>query len=213
MFNKKELRDLLLVALVISLVITLSTTIGNFGKILLYSFLGILIVLFINSIGKKIMAYHYESGIEIKLWEFQRYGLKPWMHLAKPFPLGLILPILFSALTLGHFYWMGTLVFDASGKIYKAARRHGLYKFSEITENQIGNIAIAGILANLFMAFVFYLINQPTLSRLSIYYASFQIIPLGNLDGSKIFFGNGIVKWGAIVALCIIGLGYAFLLI
>jgi len=40
-----------------------------------------------------------------------------------------------------------------------------------------------------------------------VYYAFFNILPLSDLDGNKIFFGN-LVLWSFIAALVLIGMGY-----
>ena len=81
-----------------------------------------------------------------------------------------------------------------------------------MTEYHIGVIAGWGILANLFFALIGYLIGFTEFARLNIYFAFFNIIPLSNLDGNKIFFGS-FIFWSFLAILTIIGLGYAFFLI
>jgi len=124
----------------------------------------------------------------------------------------MFLPIITSLVTLGNFVWMGSLVFDVKPEIHRAAKRHGLYSYSEMTEEHIGWIAAAGIAANLIFAVVGYLIGFSELARISIYFAFFNMLPLSDLDGNKIFFGSRIL-WSFLAALVLIGVGYALLLI
>jgi len=55
----------------------------------------------------------------------------------------------------------------------------------EITEFQIGLIAAAGITLNLIFGVIGYLAGWPLFTKLSIWYAFFNILPLSNLDGKN----------------------------
>jgi len=104
------------------------------------------------------------------------------------------------------------MVFDVKPKVYRAAKRHGLYSYSEMTEAHIGLIAAAGVLTNLFLAVISYFLGFETFSRINIYFAFFNMLPISDLDGNKIFFGN-LVLWSFLAVLAIIGLGYAIFLV
>jgi Zn-dependent protease len=113
------------------------------------------------------------------------------------------------------FTWMASLVFDVKAKAYHAAKRHGMYSFSEMTEEHIGKIAAAGIFANLFLAVLFYLIGGDfgtLFAKLNIWFVFFNMIPLSDLDGNKIFFGN-IILWSFLAVITLIGLAATFLLV
>ncbi|MBL7059296.1 hypothetical protein ISS08_02490, partial [Candidatus Pacearchaeota archaeon] len=101
---------------------------------------------------------------------------------------------------------------DVKAKVYRAAKRHGLYSFSEMTEYHLGLIAASGIFINLILAIIGYVIGFPLFAKLNIYYALFNMIPISDLDGNKIFFGS-LVLWSFLAALTLIGLGYALFLI
>ena len=81
-----------------------------------------------------------------------------------------------------------------------------------MTEEHIGLIAASGIFANLFLGIIGYLIGFPLFAKLSIWFAFFNMIPISNLDGNKIFFGN-LVLWSFLAIITLIGLGYTFLLV
>jgi Zn-dependent protease len=207
MFTKREIISVLIVAIILGVCLS---SLQSLNKIIFYSLL-VLAVIAINIIAKKIRAYYLETEIEHTTWTIQRFGFKPWRKFPRPLQAGLFLPLLFWAITRGAFIWMASLVFDVKGKVYKAARRHGLYKFSEVSEEEIGSIAATGVLANLLFAFIGYLAGWPEFARLNIFYAVFHIIPLSNLDGNKIFFAK-FEFWCAIAAITLIALLYAILL-
>jgi len=182
MLNKKEITAILITSLILGFVLTLIET----TKLFLYSSLTILIILLINISTKKITSFYLDSEIEVSLWEIKRYGIKPRQKLKRPFPAGAFIPIISKIIFVpfNNFVWMASLVFDAKPKIYRAARRHGLYSFSEITE----------------------------FAKLNIYFAFFNLIPISNLDGNKIFFGNTVL-WSFLATITLIALGYVFFLI
>ena len=206
MLEKKEIGTLLLVTLVLAITISFLKI-----DILLGVLLAVFLVLTLNVAAKKIAAFYVESEIEIKPWQMERYGYKRHQYFRKPFPIGVFLPIIVSLVSLGNLFWMASMVFDVKPKIYRAAKRHGLYSFSEMTEYHIGLIAAAGVFVNLIASVIAYFLGFPTFARLSIYYAFFSMLPLSDLDGNKIFFGN-IVLWSFLATLVLIGLGYAFFL-
>ena len=118
-------------------------------------------------------------------------------------------------LSVGYVKWLAALVFDVTPKPYRAAKRHGLYRFSEMTESHIGLIAASGILANLFFAVVGYLIGTPepmNFVSLSVFYALFNMLPISDLDGNKIFFGS-IELWGFLASLVLIAVALVFLVV
>ncbi len=208
MLNKKEIISILVIALILAFTISLIET----TKIFFYSLVAIFFVITINIFSKKVASFYLDSEIEIKLWEIKRYGFKAHKYFKKPFPAGAFLPIIVTALSAGYLNWFASLIFDVKPKIYRAAKRHGLYSFSEMTELHIGLIAAAGVSANLIFAIIGYLIGFPLFTRLNIYYAFFNLLPLSSLDGNKIFFGS-LVLWSFLATIVLVALGYAFLIV
>ena len=172
----------------------------------------IFLVILINIFAKKVVAFHYDSEIEINLWEIKRWGFKTHYHFKKPFPAGVFFPVIITFLSYGFLYWMGNIVFEVKAKAYRAAKRWGLYTFSEMTEWHIGLIAASGIVANLLFAVIGYLIGFADFARLNIYYAFFNMLPISDLDGNKIFFGS-LTLWSFLAIVVLIALGYAFFLV
>jgi Zn-dependent protease len=188
MFNKKEILLVLIVSVILAFLISLIKTWEAF----FYSFLAVLLVILINVFAKKISGYYLEAEVEVKLWEIERYGFGPRQYFKRPVPAGVIVPIVSKIFffALGGFVWMASFVFDVKPKIYRSAKRHGLYSFSEMDEGHIGRIAATGIIANLIFAVIGYLIGFDEFARLNLYYVFFNMIPISDLDGNKIFFGS-----------------------
>ena len=211
MLNLKEFSIIVFVSIVLAFTFTITTNFENYPYILL----SLLIIILVNVFAKKTAAFFLESEIEIRLWEISRYGFKSHKRFKRNFPAGLAFPIFLTAITLGYFQWMASLVFDVKAKTYRAAKRHGLYRFSEMTEDHIGYIASAGIFANILLAIITYFIGLPIEMNfvvLSIYYIFFNMIPVSDLDGNKILFGN-MVLWAFLATLSLISLIAIFFVI
>jgi Zn-dependent protease len=210
MFNKKEIVLILIVTFIIGFATSSWGNLKSLQITLISSFL----VVGLNVIAKKITSYYLELDIEMRLWEIERYGLKPKQKFKKPFPTGAILPIISKVLLfpIKNFAWMASLVFNTKPKTYRAAKRHGLYSFSEITESHLGLIAASGIIINLICAVIGYFIGFEEFARINIFFAFFNMLPLSDLDGNKIFFGN-LILWSFLASLVLIGLFYTFIII
>lgn len=207
MLEKKEIAQIIAVAAILAF----SLSIWNFD-FFVYALISMLLIIAINVVAKIVAGYYYESEIEIKVWEMERYGFHPSAYFKKPLPVGAFIPILTALVSFGYFTWLASVVFDVKPKVYRAAKRHGLYSFSEMTEEHIGNIALAGILANLAFAIIGYLVGFEEFAKLNIYYAAFSMIPVSDLDGNKIFFGN-VVSWSFIAAVVMIAVGFVIFIV
>jgi hypothetical protein len=158
-------------------------------------------------LAKKVAAYSCEADITTKFWEFYRYGFKREKHLKRPTPM-LWLPIILTLFSGGAFWWMGILEFDVKAKPERVSRRHGLYRFSEMTERHVGRIALWGVIACLVLSLSGYLLGLEYFAKLATFYAVWSIIPISSLDGTKIFFGNR-GTWTAITILTLFFLAAA----
>lgn len=208
MLNSREISSLVIIIFILAITISFLRSI----EVFLYVLLAVFLMLVINIFAKKIMSFYFDSQIEVKLWEIKRYGFPAGAYFKKAFPAGIFFPIIISAISFGNLFWMASLVFDVKPKIYRAAKRHGLYSYSEMTEEHIGLIAAAGVFANIVFAVIGYLVGFPEFARLNIYFAFFNILPLADLDGNKIFFGS-LILWSFLATLILIGIGYALFLV
>ncbi|HTZ41960.1 MAG TPA: hypothetical protein VMC07_02005 [Candidatus Omnitrophota bacterium] len=204
MFTKNEVITIIVASIILGF--SANFLFGGYVAFL-WTLLAVFVVIMINVLAKKISSFYFEAESEIKFWELEAIGIRKRRHLKRPFIIGAFLPILVKLILLPvqGLTWMASLVFEVKPNTARAARRHGLYTFSEMTENHIAYIAAAGILANLIFAVIGYLIGFNEFSTLSIYYVLFNMLPLSHLDGNKIFFGN-IILWSFLGALALVGL-------
>lgn len=212
MFKLKEILIVVLFSILLGALISLRADFSILFSSILLGILSFFIVISINIIAKKLAARYLDSSIEIKTWSFKQYWFTSSSHLKNEFPIGILLPIISTILSLGYFVWLAVIEFDPSPLSSRVSKRHGLYRFSELTEIHICLIAAAGVSANLLLSIPFYLFNFTELAKISIYFAFWNLIPLGNLDGSKIFFGSRIV-WISLLIISAIFLSYALLLV
>mgnify|MGYP001583051339 CR=1 FL=1 len=209
MINKKEI----LLIVIISVILAFSISLIETWDIFLSSLLAVFLVIIINVFAKKIMSYYLDSEVEIRLWEIERYGFKPKNRFKRPFPAGAFLPLISKIFLfpLGSFVWMASFAFDVKPKIYRAVKRFGMYSFSEMTESHEGWIAASGIVASLFFALIGYLIGFDEFARISLYYAFFNMLPISDLDGNRIFFGS-LLGWAVLATIILIALAGVILI-
>ncbi len=179
----------------------------------------VIITVSLNIIIKKLVGYFFEADVKTKFWSWYQFWFVKEMHFPKALPM-LWLPLLLSYLTKGYFWWLGILSFDISPRTERVSKRHGLYRFSEMTEWHIALIAVSGIVINLILAIIGYFLaginpslNLELFSKINIWYALWSIIPLGQLDGTKIFFGSRPLWFTtAIITLLFIAFSFTFVI-
>lgn len=213
MFKAKEIAHIIFAIIVLIFAInfkSITTNTINLEQFLVKS-VGITIIVFTSIFAKKLMAYYFETYTEEKIWQWQRFGFKRHHKLSTKTPMGLIAPFLVSFLSLGHFLWLAVLEFDIHVTPARASKRHEMYKFSELTDTHMSFIAGAGVIACLFLSIISYFANFPEITKLAVYYAVWSLIPISNLDGTKILFGNRIY-WYTLSIITLVFLAYAILL-
>ncbi|MFA5953672.1 MAG: hypothetical protein WC812_03700 [Candidatus Pacearchaeota archaeon] len=208
MINKKEIAAILITGIVLAFAVSLF----NLKTLFLTSLISIFIILILNIFAKKLIGYFLDTDVEIDFWTIRRFGFQKHMHAKKPILIGLFLPIVIKAITVGIINWTASLTFEVKARVYRAAKRHGIYAFTEMSEAQIGVIAASGIIINLIFAIVGYFLGFEEFAKLSLGFAFFNMIPISNLDGNKIFFGS-IVLWIFLATIVLLGLLAAILII
>ena len=213
MFTEKELGHLLLAVIILTFIVSFKKILGNQIDYLFFliSFIFLALITLINVIAKKAAANYFESNLEIKIWEWQRFGFRREQQFKKPIPMGIIAPFIISFLTLGSFFLFTPLESNVEGTTARASKRHGKYRFTELTDMHMGIIISSGVIANLILAIIAYLINLGELAKWNIYFAAFSLIPFGNLDGMKIFMGKKEI-WFTLAIITMIFLSYALFL-
>jgi hypothetical protein len=200
MFSKKEIGWIFVAILLMGFVIGWS----NKMSYSLSVFLIALIIILVNVLAKKIAASHYSLKINHKIWHIQYLWFSKKDKLKKPFPIGLIIPFLLSFLSMGLIKVFALLQFDYENNYKKRAlKRRGMYRHSEINESDLAFTSAWGFWSLIALAIISTLINQPEISKYAVYYGLWNLLPLSNLDGSKLFFGSP-VNWLLLVIIYII---------
>ncbi len=182
MINVKEGVVLLTSALVIGYIIEFP----EFGWMtwLISSLLAVLLLAF-NVAGKKLTAHFYNANAEIKHWHIGTYGFLKAQYFKKPFPMWIFAPLVLGFASLGYIKWLAITTFEATPTVLRTKR-----KFANITEWDLGLIAAGGILFNLLLAFTSRLLGFNDFATINLWFILFNLLPISDLDGSKIFFGS-----------------------
>jgi hypothetical protein len=204
--NIKEMSLLFLTALIFSITI-------NFLNKSFYVETAIIffIILGINLLAKKAIGYYFEAKVTEKYWTWHKFGLKKNEKFKRPLVM-VWLPLVLSILTKGMFWWLAVFETEISPKTERVAKRHGLYRFSQITEWHYALIATTGIIACWLMAFVGYLLGFENFAQFSIIYAFWNLIPLSRWDGARILWGSKIL-WLVLFLLEVILFGYSLAIV
>jgi len=213
MIKLKEIVSVLLVTIVFAFSVSFRKIFEKgltLDFFLLVSIMGF-IILCIQIFTKKIIAFYYNAETEEKIFQWQRYWFYERSYLKHPLPAGILFPFIIATLTQGYVYLLTLLQFDVSPKMSKVAKSKGLYRYSEMTDIEIGKIAAGGIIALLIAIIIAYILpfsQSHLFAKLCIFYVFWNMLPLSHLDGNKIFFGSRVL-WTILAAITLIFLGYA----
>ncbi len=187
MLTKKEIVWIIIAILIMGFIISLPKLSISSPYVFLIS----ATIILTNVLSKKIASARYNIKIEHKIWKFQRYGIYERTKLKKLFPIGLILPFFISILSLGIIKIFTLLQFDAEN-LHKrrVLKKRGRHRYPEINDSDLAFTAAWGFWALLLLTIIAIIIKQPELAKYSIYYGIWNLLPISNLDGTKIFFGN-----------------------
>ena len=201
-FSGKEIAWIIIAILIMGFIISLPKLSISSP----YVFLTAAIIILTSVLTKKIASSHYSIKIEHKVWSFKRWGWYERSKFKKPIPIGLLLPFFVSFLSLGIIKILTLLQFDAENLVKKRAlKKRGAYRYSKINESDLAFTSAWGFWALIALAIIGYLINQPELTKYSIYYGIWNLIPISNLDGSKLFFGS-LINWILLIIIYLISL-------
>jgi len=198
-----------LIIILASIVLALSVAYKN-TTILYPAMLSFLIIITINVLTKKSVGHFLEIKVKTKFWSWYQYGFQKSLHFKKPIAM-IWLPLILALFTKGLAWWLAILEFDVEAKTERVSRRHGLYRFTEVTEWHMAGIATWGILANLFIGIIAYLLGFELFTKLSFYFAFWSIIPFSSLDGAKIYFSSRKL-WVTLLAILTIFLAWGLVI-
>ena len=202
MFSKKEIIWIIIAILIGGFLIEINEEL----KLDLIGLLWATIIILVSVFAKKITAPIYNITIEHKIWSFKQWWFTTRSHFKKPIPIGLILPFFLSILSLGLIKPFTILQFDSENLTKKRIlKKRGSYRYSEINDSDPAFTAAWGFWALILLTVVASLLKQPELAKYSLYYGIWNLIPISQLDGSKLFFGS-FINWVLLITAYVISL-------
>jgi len=149
---------------------------------------------------KKLIAAHFAIKIEHTDWKLIQWWWLVRAYFRKPLPLGLIAPFFLAIFTLGYLKPFTFFQFDAENieerRILKRHGPRGSRRKEIITEADLGYTAASGMYLLLALAIIGVILKPyfpafgADLAKYSIYYGIWNLLPIGQLDGTKILFGT-----------------------
>ena len=187
-----EILHILTAILILTIVSGFSLAFKSDWQGLLLAFIFSFIIIFISILAKKISAHLLDSDIEHEIWQMKHFGFSSKSQFKKPIIVGIIFPLITTILSLGTLKFSALLTYETRALKHRAAKRFGYYSFTEMTDWHNALIGTAGILALLILTLITYLLpyNLVYLSKLSLYYAFWNLLPISKLDGTQILFGS-----------------------
>ena len=209
--NPRELSHLIAAVIILTLVFSLSEIIrGNLQNIP-FIFIFSSVIVFLAVFSKKLIASLLDSNVEHELWFLHRLSLTS--PFKKPIAVGLIIPIILSVISLGFIKFASILTYETRALKRRAAKRHGFYSYTEMTDFENAIIGSTGIVVMLLLSLVAYLVPSiELLSKIAAYYAFWNMLPISKLDGTQIFFGSRVI-YAVLAIITIIFALYALLII
>lgn len=200
LFEKKEVKHLIIAALVLGFVFgfddgtqyfNILSWLSNYLKVTILAALALSIYL----IAQKAIAARLGGHIEFRLWRIKRYGFPTGATLSakniiKYIPLGIFIPLLIAIYTLGR------IPFAIVGSSF-AAVHHSLRLGKDkpgLNDFEMGKILLAGPLTLIVIGLILKSISPSPLSliltKMCIALAISNMIPLPNVDGVRILFSS-----------------------
>lgn len=203
-FTKKEIIWMIIFILIASF-ISFIPIIPNDEPITILRTILVFALIIVTSIAaKKIVAEKHAIKIEHTDWKLIQWWFLKRTYLKKPLPLGLIAPFFLAIFTLGYLKPFTFFQFESENipekRLLKTQGHRAKITKELINEEDYAYTAAAGMYALLILAFIGSLLQSyfpvfgSELARYSIFYGLWNLLPAGQLDGTKIFFGTT-VQW------------------
>ncbi len=179
-----ELLSILVAIIILSISYTFKDNTNFFNIFFIFT-----IVLSTSIISKKIFASYLNIKLNFQFWSIYQTSLLEKGHLKKPLTMAW-LPLMLSFVSKGTILWMPILITKEEKTIERVTKYKGMHRYSEVTEWEKAQIACISIISLILICLISYFFNFILLSKISIYFALWSLLPLSNLDGSKLFFGS-----------------------
>ncbi|TAL80754.1 MAG: hypothetical protein EPN88_00990, partial [Bacteroidetes bacterium] len=161
----EEIAQMLIAILMLFIISVVGYIISGREELLIYVALFSVIIIFVHIFVKKWAAFMFDCSVEHKVWHVYKVGWREHHHFRKELPFGIIIPLIFSAFSLGVFKLMTLITYETHALKHRAARRFGYYSFTEITDWDNGLIGAAGIVGLLVLSIIGYIMGYELLFK------------------------------------------------
>jgi hypothetical protein len=153
------------------------------------------LIIGISTIAKIITAKIIDAELNIELLGLQRFWFSKWAHFKKPVLIGLFLPLFMGFLSGGSIKMLTFLQFNFTGSPRRVVKKYGTRRFYGISEWDGALIAFYGFVGVLLLAIITHFLNfsgfpLKVLSNYALYYTIWNLIPFGQMEGSRLFYGS-----------------------
>jgi hypothetical protein len=210
----QEFLNILAAILILTVVSGFSLAVHSNWTGVTQAFLFSVIIIFVTIFAKKAMAYWLDCDVEHEIWKFQRWGYKKHQHFPRPIPGGIIFPLFVTLFSWGIIKFPAILTYETTALKRRAAKRFGVFSYTEVTEWHHALIGSAGIIAAFLIAIVTYFLpaNFEYLAKIAIFYGAVNLLPLSKFDGAQIFYGSRVLFTTlAVIALIFLLVAFIFL--
>src|SRR3989338_11016433 len=177
---------------------------GSYNSLIKYSIFSTIIVV-VAIMAKKTMANALDAKVEHELWHMERilivskdlvFGFTKKQGFGSRIPMGIFIPLLVTILSAGFIKFTPILTYEASATKYHSAKRFGTKSTLLLSEGQNTLIAASSAFALFALATIVYFLlpSQVELSKLAVYYAVSNLVPISKLDGTQMFFGSRLIS-------------------
>ncbi len=197
MFSKEEIKDLAISILLLGFVFGFDDGRKEFvAKLWFLNLLKIILLVIIAVLFRefviKLYARRHQAKSYYKFWLIKRFWFTNWGKTKVGMPLAQLFALLGAIISEGKFFFtaIGTHKLEEN-RVARTGRKHTLLTYSEE-----GRIVLAGIFANLFLMFLSSVLvsnlnlNLVSFIKINFSIAIWNLLPIGSLDGAKIFFGS-----------------------
>ena len=204
--KSQELAHIITAILVLAIVSGFTFVFKSDLQNLLLALVFSIVIIALSVLAKKITAYLLDADVEHELWEMKNFGFSKDFQLKKPIPAGIIFPLVITIFSLGSAKFLPLLTYETRALKHRAAKRFGFYSFTEMTDWHNAIIGASGIIVVLILSIITYLSPLSYLeyfSKIAVYYAFWNLLPISKLDGTQIFFGSRIL-WSVLAAITLV---------
>jgi len=199
--TKKEIAWIIVAIIILGFVIEFSTAFTLTATGFIYA----AIIILTSILIKNLAADYFYVNIEHKIWELEQWWWTKRSHFKKPIPLGLILPFFIAFVSIGSMKVMAILQFNGKPSKKKLLKKRGTVKKSGVNDSDLAFISAWSLWGLVLLAIIASIIKQPELARYAIYYGFWNMFPVSQLDGAKLFFGS-FINWFLLAIVYIISL-------